>query len=551
MEIPELNKIANQTNANLNNAIRRGNEDIALAKSMDSNLDKAVSVSLENGQNIDIPFKTDGILADMLKLAGFKVTPETMKIVQALISSGFPISKENVAMMNQALKLMDGDVNKALFFIKNDLPVLKTNAEMINGYTDKNISLSKQIESLVDEILNLDNTELKNTLISKLVGNSPDELSTQLKSLNIETTSTQKQVVENSFINRVLSELILKQPEGVMQQATEIVKTNPEAFEQILQTAETVLLLKNAVAQSKDNLTNTLGQIFDNNGNAQQLRQAIGNIVKTFAAQSNPQAPTTALVNAENVADILGTKDIIELVKQTFGENSPQLKQAKTIMSGEVIEKSTIDNTKQIKETIVKKLMIKPDESDPKTINKLLNNIKEATSSIKQELIKHVAVNTTKLQSVADDINKNLNFLNAVKNNAAYVQIPISVNNQQVNAELFVFKRDHTKKSMKGSGYSESALIALDLLNLGHMETYIQKSGSKINCQFRIETAEIENLIKSNINMLDIGLKQAKLELMSCAYKNISEPFNLTDDEPIFDESASSQSKIHTFDFKA
>ena len=104
------------------------------------------------------------------------------------------------------------------------------------------------------------------------------------------------------------------------------------------------------------------------------------------------------------------------------------------------------------------------------------------------------------------------------------MQLPIMVNHQAFNTALYVGK--NSKKNKKSENNS-SALIALDTAFMGHFETYVQKNGQAIRCQFRLENDRIEQLVRANIHKLDSLLREYQYALEAFTFLIGSEPFSL------------------------
>ena len=143
-----------------------------------------------NTQNEKQP-ETDTVKTT-LNLMGFKATPENIEIASALIKNLFPVSKENMQKMNQAFKLTNGDINKSLFFLQNDIKPGIKNTELLNMLTDKNNMLSNTLEQIVSQTtsysLKTGDMELLKNLFSLSDGNKENMISflNTIKSTNNE-----------------------------------------------------------------------------------------------------------------------------------------------------------------------------------------------------------------------------------------------------------------------------------------------------------------------------------------------------------------------------
>ena len=127
-------------------------------------------------------------------------------------------------------------------------------------------------------------------------------------------------------------------------------------------------------------------------------------------------------------------------------------------------------------------------------------------------------------------IQQGLEFMNQIDVTKEFLQIPyftehggdISWN----EAELHVFKRGGKKK--KG-GESQTALVALDYPELGHVEVVITRIGKRVNLQFRAETVKTLNILGGESYRLSGALSAAGFNIMGLSFKRLDEPIELTD----------------------
>jgi hypothetical protein len=120
-----------------------------------------------------------------------------------------------------------------------------------------------------------------------------------------------------------------------------------------------------------------------------------------------------------------------------------------------------------------------------------------------------------------------IDFTSQQKNQLC-VQVPLVINNQELNTTLYVNK-DGSANSGKGKNKNGgTALVALDTTSLGHFETYIQRAAQSVSCQFRLESEQIAHLVRKNIHKLTGLLNQYNYKLDSFTFLIGEEPFAIT-----------------------
>lgn len=128
--------------------------------------------------------------------------------------------------------------------------------------------------------------------------------------------------------------------------------------------------------------------------------------------------------------------------------------------------------------------------------------------------IKHILDN--KDNDLSNDalssINKNLNqiksnidFMNDLNKNMTYFQMPVRFKESNGNGELYVFTN---KKAMSGQSDNVSALLHLDMDNLGPIDVYVRLQGKNVNTNFCLETEELLDFVYSNIDKLNARLEK-------------------------------------------
>ncbi|MDR2902974.1 MAG: hypothetical protein LBU77_00460 [Clostridiales bacterium] len=504
----------------------------------------AVAVQLKNG-DVPIDFKASGSfggISDLLRLAGFKATPETMKMLEALLTQGFPATKETLSALNQAMRLMDNDLGKAMFLLKNDLPVTAKNAETVRAYAQNERQLTSQIAQLAEAVSNLPEGELKEALVAKLLQSAPPDMPGKTAAA-AETQQSPAQKTAESLPQTATPAT----EKGVPPQAageTHSVHTNQAEKLQTVraeQTGQPPETQEAAQDQSKKiaEFTKALSQI-----NAARFK----GLPPAEIAQQISAAVEKAMPPGKETEGF--AKQLLALSESVFGKQSDIYGEIEKAVFAQKEPIAPEQKEPSLKDQIIQKFTLDPAADDAKSINRFLNALKETAETAKTTLAaRELSPEISKIIQSAEDITKNLDFLDSMKN-SVYMQLPMQIGNKPANVDLYVFNNKKNKRH--GAQNTQSALIALDLLSLGHLETYIQKNGRTVQLQFRVADERIEKLIKTSTNLLNDQLARLNLTLAQCAYKKTEEPFQITDEEPLLDETALSDTRgIQTYDFKA
>lgn len=98
-----------------------------------------------------------------------------------------------------------------------------------------------------------------------------------------------------------------------------------------------------------------------------------------------------------------------------------------------------------------------------------------------------------------DNIKSNIDFMNDLNKNMTYFQIPVKFQSSEGNTELYVFTN---KRALKNNKENISALLHLDMENLGGMDIYVKLNGKSLSTNFCMESEELVNFVLANIHKL-------------------------------------------------
>ena len=86
-----------------------------------------------------------------------------------------------------------------------------------------------------------------------------------------------------------------------------------------------------------------------------------------------------------------------------------------------------------------------------------------------------------------------------------YVQLPLQMAGQNVHGDLYVYRNKNRKMSEDGS---VSAVLHLDMDNLGPIDVYVKMLEKKVTTNFYVADDSILDLINDNIHILNERLEK-------------------------------------------
>nr|WP_317357602.1 flagellar hook-length control protein FliK [uncultured Tyzzerella sp.] len=460
------------------------------------------NINKTQNQNVPLLSSTDElkILLNSINQAPSK---ENMELIKILVQNNLPITKENLEDIIKSTKIFkDFPIEKALFLIENNIKPTINIGNQIDNYISKDTALSKQIENLFSDISFLDS---KNLSFEKIFNNTSFE---NLSKSIINDTNNLKMQFINHFKN------------GDFKNLTNIL---------------------NNITKNTEDTSNLLKQILDININEDLLIHSnkLENLKQIFSNDTNLNNITDNIIK-NNISNLNDTLD-----KQAF--NILQKEILNILKSNPKISNKFKDILNNFDNFQNKLKFFDFKNSSTEDLNEFFEEIAHISKNINENMANMGENKIDNLINNLDNLNKNIDFMNNMKNNI-FLQIPLNINNFSTTAELFVFsnKKNKNKSSKNNSG---SALLSLNLLNLGKLEVYINKINNDISCQFRLENDNTKNIVKNNIQLLNNYLKNKNLTLKDVSFKDLDESFTLISQNKTKD--VLSNFKLSNFNAKA
>ncbi|HYE80552.1 MAG TPA: flagellar hook-length control protein FliK [Clostridia bacterium] len=193
----------------------------------------------------------------------------------------------------------------------------------------------------------------------------------------------------------------------------------------------------------------------------------------------------------------------------------------------------------------VKKFFLEPGQlEDSKEVTEQLKDV----ARLGEKLEKYLNSSGSKdpeIREALSNLRDNIDFLRDINQHTNYMQLPVMINGDTSTAKLYVFKEG--KKSKKIDPGDATVVVALDLSNLGHLESMIKVRDKSVNVTFRVENKSIGTMLEKNSLLLKASLKEKGYSLNPVRVINLEQPFSLLSLEAMLNESG--LEKIH-FDMR-
>jgi len=461
-----------------------------------------------------LPQAQIALLTETLQMHGYKPSPENLELLTKMLDAGMPLTKANIAQANQAFK-MTQNIDQALFLLENNIPASTKNAGLLNALAEGQGKINVQIGNVLDSLAQLPDSAIKDTLV-KLFQQIPESLAQAKQAPVPVPVPIPVQAQAEPAPQAPTQQAVQAQTQTQVQTQAQVqVQAPPTQAPQTPQAPIAQAPTAQAVPTPPQQAAPAPAPVI----------QALQTPVAQAPSAQVPQAQTPATTPAPVPVSVSVPEAPAPPATPLPATPVQTQVQAQTQAPAPAPVPVPADLA-SLRESLALPLQ----ESSVRDVQSFVNNLREVIAQAQQAIADSPAANdpgTSRVMQSLQNLADNLDFAAQIRNQI-FVQIPLLINDQTFNTAMYVNKDGSNKNKNKKEG-SGSALIALDTAFLGHFETYVQKEGASVHCQFRLENADIENLVRANIHKLGNQLKEHRYNLDSFTFLLGNKPFSLLD----------------------
>ncbi len=439
-------------------------------------------------------------LMNILEQAGLPTTNDNLKMLSLLMENKMPVNQESLKVMVRLMKQFpEAPVKHLVFMAKHQIPINSENLNQMAMLENNEHALTRGLASLVDDVTQTIQTQISNNQESSALNqgsqlvelvNSDPVITTQQKGLTDLLQVLQPEVLEGG---RQLSDLVSTSQGNV-------------ALSDVM------------MAGDLEILGAKLNQVFTQMDSSQLSEQQVTNL---------EQLPSLESLNFSQLVE-LADQELLTLDQlRTFIMDA---KDSHTYMS------------------LSKGLMV----SDIATVEQgevaqYFNALQEKLSLIANNDVVKQSLEGGKVLKSTGDVKASVNFMNAMNQDFNFMHLPMFVGDQLLHSELYVM---NDSKVTKDGEKPITALIRLDLLNLGHTDIYVKKVGKNVDVQFFMTDEDQITTVREHMVELDKVLTNKGFNVLSSSVQTASKAFDVVDDFLEVDNKEGSQKRF-TFDMRA
>lgn len=408
-----------------------------------------------------------------LMQAGMGVTTDNLEMVRTMMEEQLPIDKNSLnQMMRQLAMFPKAEPSVIAQMNKLGIPVTEANVQQFSNYKADTAAIMKELENVLEQ------------LPKSIAGEGDTAGQMTAKNMQLMDILFGGETIEQSQdTGAKAQELLAKTADGSVtiksgeQQAADIAKE----LQQILSTAEDGMQQTSAAGEGIQQADaakqaegrqmpaatqGSLGEILGKEGAAslEQQLKALETDGKQVLFDKNGNLNTG-----------MSAEEFLKNLNQLFKENEfPQKEALFKLFSGK--EYQTI-----FKKAVENQWYLEPQETGSKeTVEKLYNRLQTQMNRL-DEFIKQAGSGTEGLQKAVADVRGNIEFMNQINQIYNFVQLPLKMNGQNVNSELYVYTNKKNPRDMDGE---LSAFLHLDMDHLGSTDISVKMKGTAVKTNF-------------------------------------------------------------------
>ncbi len=421
-----------------------------------------------------------------LQAAGLEITDQSVRMVKEMMEAGLPIDKSSLHEMNKNVNTYSDTGISTLVEMKSlGIPISENNIEQYTSYKNFEHQVVNEMTDIADglpeafkSLMDSGNTSKAMDLYGSVLKLFGEEIS--------EDSTVRKAEVSQNAESALVSELQGNEEET----AESKINADGKIIENIGDKAQNAEL---KAAETGDNMSASQAK-----GQSMKLS---GDFINSLHNLNNSEKMLEMLKGNREIDSSL-QKNLFKELANAF-ENADLSNPVESASWKKVF--SSDDFGKLLKENIKEQWLLRPDDVEKKeNVNNLYQRLGAQAKAL-AETITNTLGAESKLAQSANNLNNNLDFMNQLNQMFQYIQLPLQMQGQNANGDLYVYKNKNKKLSEDGS---VSAVLHLDMDNLGPVDVYVKMLDSKVTTNFYVADDSVIDLINDNIHILNERLSK-------------------------------------------
>lgn len=472
-------------------------------------------------------------LIQILENAGITVNQENLDVVARLLENNMPVDKETLLKIIPYTKQFNTSIDEILFMVKNNIPVTKDNIEQLTNMIKNNNKIVQNLAAISDDL---------SLLVKDGVGYEMAKVLLQDNQLSQEVLEHLRQQILTLTLaadKQQINQPILKEQQQVQQP---LQSQQPQQSQQIMQQELQVNAPKEQI-DHQNTVVETLWRSLDNKNSAVNNEIKLDFSLDSLLSHKQIESLDSDIINASKNEPNNGK---LSLNHKTINELFDELNTLK--FSPELKEKITNLITSKITYTLFSKALFASEKhlESPEQLKQFYENLHEKVVKLAEMGSQNVGDKTNNLSKDAHQVKNAIEFINDLNQRFNYIQVPMLFGDQLLHSELYIL---NDKRKIKGDKGTLTALIRLDMVNLGHLDIYVTKSDKNVTIQFFTEEESKNTLIENKVFAIHNQLGKLGFKVLGISVSKKEKEFNVVED--FLKREEIHEVKRYTFDMRA
>lgn len=395
------------------------------------------------------PLMSDGQQAYMINnalvAAGYPSTEENVNLIKELINMNMPVDTDTISeMMKNTVHFPEADINTIANLMKLEIPVTSDNIVQFEAYKSYEHSIMGELNNIGQDISSTAAELINSSEYDKGISILDSTINTLYQTGSGKTAQNSEQIYNSSDGAVKLS--------GNQDNTQKAAGIDSQQLNSYMDKDSLGRLVSKISDTFGSNAQNIINAIKDGNISTKELLMNINELLKNSHSKGD-------------AAGLINSKEYGALLKQMTAETM-------MLTPAAVAEENSIKNFyKRLKSSI----------------DNITDNLQKSAQG-------------SSLAKDMSQIKSNIDFMNDLNKNMTFVQLPVKFSESAGNGDLYVFTN---KKALKNGTDKVSALLHLDMDNLGPMDIYVNLSGKNVSTNFCLESEEMLDFVYSNMDKLN------------------------------------------------
>ncbi len=466
-----------------------------------------------------------------LSQAGLEPSNENVNMVKSMMENGMSIDKESLNNMHKIVSENSSTEPSTLVQMKAlNIPINDQNIVQFESYKNYQHQVVNTMSDIMDELPNAYNqlvSDGKESAANDMYGDILKMLAEGASGMTegSVTATTSEAVSEEQLMaegDAAKEQVLVKGEDGKAANAETVLNETISKEGVASETAEsgTSAVQNNSSQSALETQAPDKGSIISDslqeqdagknavnnqNQNNVTLSNDFANVIKELNTSSGLTGPETTklLLQAEGKSTALIDEDaLLKELAEAYSKSENNTEAAKEAF-GKLFKSD--DFNKLMKDSMRNQWLLDPSEvSDKENVENLYNRLNTQAKQLAETITKNLGADSKAFQS-ATSLQNNIDFMNQLNNMFHYVQLPLKMADQNANGELYVYSNGKRKFE---PGETVSAILHLDMDNLGPLDVYVKMKDNNVKTNFYVADEGIIDLIEEHIDVLNERLNK-------------------------------------------